>query len=591
MDPRTAAHALTRIAALLELQGEDRFRARAYRTAARAVLALDTDDLAPLLRGGALEEVPGLGPATLAVVRDLVTTGESALLERLRAATPEGLVDLLRVPGLGTAKLHAVHAALGVTSLDALADAARDGRLAALPRFGRKTAERVLQGIAFLQANAGLVLFPQGVDEAARLLADVRRHPAVAAAAVAGSIRRRREVVDDVDVVAAVTADPAAVAASFARARGVREAAAGARPGHVRLRHVDGVVLDLRCAPADAYAAALWRATGTPAHVAAVAARLAGRGLALGDDDRVRDRAGAVVPVADEGALYTLAGLAFVAPELREGAGEVEAAAGDALPALLEPGDVRGVLHCHSTWSDGTASIAQMADAARARGWSYLGITDHSQAASYAGGLSPAAVRRQHAEIDALNEGYARDGGAFRLLKGIEADILPEGRLDYDDATLDRFDYVVGSVHSRFTMGEAEMTDRVCRALDDPRLTILGHPTGRLLLAREGYPIDMPAVLEKAAAVGAAVELNADPHRLDLDWTLCRRARALGVPVEIGPDAHAPGGLDNVGFGVGIARKGWLGPADVLNARPVEAVLAFARRRRGDAPREVPGAR
>ncbi|MDF1504273.1 DNA polymerase/3'-5' exonuclease PolX [Roseisolibacter sp. H3M3-2] len=579
MDPRSAAHALTRIAALLELRGESRFKTRAYATAARAVAALDTDDLRPLLRDGSLESVPGVGPATLAVLRDLATTGESALLERLLDDTPEGLLELLRIPGLGAAKIHALHERLGVASVHDLAEAAADGRLTTVPGFGEKTAERVLKGIAFYRQSGARVLYPRAAVEAARLLADVERHPDVAAAAVAGSVRRRREVVCDVDLVAALLGDPAAAAASFARGPAVREIAR-AEGGSVCVRYVDGTQLDLHCVAPERYAVALWRATGSAERVAEVAARLAARGLTL-DGDELRDAAGRAVEVPDEAALYARAGLAFVVPELREGRGEVEAAAAGRLPGLIEPGDLRGVLHCHSTWSDGAASIADMADAARARGWSYLGVTDHSQYASYAGGLLPDAVRRQHDEIDALNAGWADAGDGFRLLKGIEADILPEGRLDYDDATLDRFDFVVASVHSRFGMPEAEMTARVCRAMDDPRLTVLGHPTGRLLLAREGYAIDMTAVLDKAAETGAAIELNADPHRLDLDWRLCREAKARGITIAIGPDAHSPAGLDNVAFGVGIARKGWLEPADVLNARSAEDVLAFARRRRG----------
>jgi DNA polymerase (family 10) len=578
MDPRTAAHALTRIAALLQLRGEDRFRSRAYETAARAVQQLDTDDLAPLLHDGTLADTPGVGPATLAVLRELVETGDSAYLDRLVEDTPEGLLEMLRVPGLGTQKIHAIHAGLGIETVQELERAARDGRLAALPRFGPKTAEKILKGIAFLKASGARVLFPHAVAEAGRLLQDVRRHPAVVEASVAGSIRRRREVICDVDVVAAVRGGPATVAAEFARGPGVRDVI-GVGERSVRITYVDGTRLDLYCVRPEQYAVALFRATGTPGHVQAVAARLAAHGFALAGDE-LRDVAtGRPVPVADEPALYALAQLGYVVPELREGRGEVEAAAAGTLPDLVEPGDVRGVLHCHSQYSDGTATIAEMADAARERGWRYLGITDHSQSASYAGGLSPDAVRRQHDEIDALNAAFAADDG-FRVLKGIEADILPCGRVDYDAATLDRFDYVIGSVHSRFGMGEAQMTERVCKALDDPHLTVLGHPTGRLLLTREPYAIDMHAVIAKAAEVGAAIELNADPHRLDLDWTLCREAKALGVPIEIGPDAHAPHGLDNVHVGVGIARKGWLGPGDVLNARTADEVLAFARRRR-----------
>ena len=577
MDPRTAAHVLTRIAALLELRGENRFKTRAYVTAARAVGGLETDDIAPLVRSGALESVPGLGPATLAVLRDLAAHGESSLLVRLQEDTPEGLVEMLRVPGLGTAKIHAIHAGLGIETLHELEAAARDGRLAGLPRFGDKTAERILKGIAFLKEAGARVLFPHGAVEAARLLAEVRRHPAVIEAAVAGSIRRRSEVVCDIDLVAAVRGRPAD-AAAFDSAPGVRDAV-GAGSGSVRLRYVDGTRLDLHCVRPEQYAVALWRATGTEAHVADVAARLTARGFALVGDE-LRDRDGRTVPVADEAALYALAGLAFVVPELREARGEVDAAAHDALPGLVEPADIRGVLHCHSDYSDGAATIAEMADAARARGWRYLGITDHSQSASYAGGLTPDAVRRQHDEIDAVNARLASERADFRVLKGIEADILPCGRVDYDTDTLDRFEYVIGSVHSRFGMTGTQMTERVCKALDDPHLTILGHPTGRLLLTREAYAIDMAAVIAKAADVGASIELNADPHRLDLDWRLCREAKERGVPIEIGPDAHSPHGLDNVEFGVGIARKGWLEPADVLNARSADDVLAFARHRR-----------
>jgi len=268
--------------------------------------------------------------------------------------------------------------------------------------------------------------------------------------------------------------------------------------------------------------------------------------------------------------------LAFVEPELREGLGETEAAATGSLPALLTASDIRGVLHCHTHYSDGKASIAEMASAAQARGWEYIGITDHSAAAAFAGGMSREKVLAQREEIDELN---AQQSG-FRILKGIEADILIDGQLDDRDDVLDGFDFVIGSVHSRFSMTVTQMTDRVLRALDDPRLTVLGHPTGRLLLSRDPYPLDMDAVLEKAKSVGAAVELNADPHRLDLNWRHARSAKERRVTIEIGPDAHSTRGLDYMDLGIGVARKAALEPRDVLNTRPVEEVLAFARARR-----------
>ena len=573
MDPRTAAHVLRQIAAHLELAGESTFRVRAYEQAAAALVALDTDDLAPLYRSGELAKLPGVGPATLSVVRDLIETGESRYLEQLRATTPPGLLELLRVPGLGTAKIQKLHEMLGIDSIDALEDAARDGRLAKLPRYGPKTAAKILKGIEFLRATGTRRLYPSAMTEGATLLAMVRAHPAVLQAELAGSLRRRVETVRDVDIVAGCRERPAEVAASFASAPGVRSAR-GVGRASVTITYVDGTCLDLYCVDATDFAVALWRATGSVEHVEQVAAWLGERGFAL-DDDHLVDERDALVPITDEATLYAHAGLTFVPPELREGRGEIEIAARESIPTLVEPSDIRGVLHCHSTWSDGKATIAEMADAARERGWSYIGITDHSQSAFYAGGLSRERVLAQHDEIDALNATRTD----VRVLKGVECDILADGSLDYDDALLDRFDYVIGSVHSRFSMDRVAMTTRVLRALDDPRLTILGHPTGRLLLSREPYPIDLAAVIDKAGEVGVAIELNADPHRLDLDWRHIPRARERGVPIEIGPDAHSPRGLDHVNTGVGIARKGGLTAGEVLNTRSADDVLAFARAR------------
>jgi DNA polymerase (family 10) len=575
MDSRSAAHVLSQIAALVELQGgTNRFKARAYRSAARALLALDTDDLRPLLRSGELHEVPGIGPATLGVLRDLIETGESRYLEQLRESIPEGVLEMLRVPGLGLAKIRAIHHRLGIETMHELEEAARDGRLAGLPRFGPKTAEKILKGIAFLRETVALELYPQAAAEAARLVAGVRRHPEVERAEIAGSVRRRREVIGDIDVVAACRSAPARVAASFTRAPGVRDVV-GRGESRVSIRYVDGTRLDLHCVTPPNFAVAWWRATGSETHLDDVRARAATRGLAI-VGDTVRDGAGTTLEVADEQALYELLGLEYIPPELREGAREVEAAGRAALPTLVEYGDIRGVLHCHSRYSDGSATVAELADAARARGWSYLGISDHSESAAYAGGLTRDAVSSQHDEIDRVNESLP----GFRVLKGIEADILADGRIDYDETVLGRFDYVIGSIHSRYSMDGGQMTRRVLAALDDPHLTILGHPTGRLLLTREPYEIDMEAVLEKAGERGVAVELNADPHRLDIDWRLCPIAKRSGVLIEIGPDAHSTRGLDNVEIGVGIARKGWLEASDVLNARSVDDVIALADRRR-----------
>jgi DNA polymerase (family X) len=442
MDSRTAAHILSEIAALLELRAENRFKSRAYRGAAKAVLALDTDDLTPLLRSGELAKVRGIGRSTLAVVTDLVETGESRYLEQLRLDLPDGILDLMRVPGLGPEKIERLHEALGIASLDDLEAAARDGRLATVKGFGPKSVEQMPDAITIARKSGALALFPRAYAEAARLVSAVRRHPDVAQAEIAGSVRRRSEVVRNIDIVAAVTGNPAEVAASFARVAGVVDVTMA--DGSAAIRFVDGTLLDLHCVPAEKFAVALWRATGSEGHIRQMSDALTARGL-LVDDDGVRDAGGERVPLADENALYALLDIPLVPPEMREGAGELAAAA-RGLPRLVTAADVRGILHCHSTYSDGVATIADLAQAAIARGWSYLGISDHSQSAFYAGGLSREAIARQHDEIDELNATL----GDFRVLKGIEADIRVNGELDYDDQTLDRFDYVIGSVHSQF---------------------------------------------------------------------------------------------------------------------------------------------
>jgi DNA polymerase (family 10) len=575
MDSRTAAHVLSQIGALLEVKGEQKFKARAYAGAARSLIGLDTDDLASLLRSGQLADTPGIGPATLSVVRELVETGESSYLNQLREGSPEGLLELLRVPGLNPARIQVIHTALGVQTVEDLERVAQNGQLAELPKFGRKTAEKILRGIEILRRNAHLQRFPAAAVEAHLLLANVVKHPDVTRAEVAGSIRRHNEVVADIDIVAECSADPAKVAASFARSPGVSESKTRDNPGSVHIRFVDGTHLDMYCvSPAD-YPVALWRATGTTAHVEEMIVLAQNKGFEITGDSLLRN-GGKRVALKNEDAFFTALDLVPIPPELRESMGEIEAAARRELPDLVTFDDLRGVLHCHSDYSDGSATIEEMANAAKERGWDYIGISDHSESAFYAGGLKRDKILRQHEEIDRLN---AQMNG-FRILKGIEADIMADGRLDYDAQILDRFEYVIGSIHSRFSMDGEAMTKRVLAALDDPHLTILAHPTGRLLLSREPYPIDVEAVLEKAVEVGVAVELNADPHRLDLDWRYCRQGKELGATIGIGPDAHSTAGLDNVHFGIGMARKAWLEAGEILNTRSADDVLAFARKRR-----------
>ena len=576
MDSRSAAHVLNQIGRLLQLKGEQRFKAKAYQGAARALIALDTDDLGPLLRSGELADTPGIGPATLSVVRDLVETGESRYLNQLSEGMPSGMVDLMRVPGLNAKKIQLIHEELGVNSLDDLERVAQSGELATLPKFGAKTAEKILRGIEIVRRDAHLQRFPAAIIQAHMLATNVDRHPDVEHAEIAGSIRRHNELVADVDIVAECTTDPVKVAESFAQSPGVREANEKAdEPGSVYIRFVDGTHLDIHCVSKAEYPVALWRATGSSSHVEELRELAKSRGFEIRGNSLIGPN-GKRLSLEDEDSFYRAMDLPPIPPEMREGMGEVEAAANGVLPNLVVYEDLRGILHCHSDYSDGVATIEELAEGAIERGWDYIGISDHSESAFYARGLKRDRLLRQHEEIDEINARLKN----FRILKGIEADILADGRVDYDADILETFDYVIGSIHSRFSMDGDAMTKRVLAAIDDPHLTILAHPTGRLLLSREPYALDVEAVLEKAAEVGVSVELNADPHRLDLDWRYCRRAKELGVTIEIGPDAHSVPGLDNVHFGIGLARKAWLEAGEILNTRSADDVIAFARRRR-----------
>jgi DNA polymerase (family 10) len=558
MDKQAVRQVFEQIAASLALKGDNPFRIRAFENAAR-VIAEYEGDLGEAVRSGALAEVEGIGKGSLEIARELTVTGRSSFLDELREQVPPGLVDMLHLPGLGVAKVRLIHEALHVDSLGDLEEAAADGRLAALPRFGAKTAENVRKGIAYLRRSSEFRLFHHALAEAEGLRRALAAQDGVERAEIAGSVRRRREIIRDVDIVV-VHAPSAreALVQRFGATPGVTEFVG--KEGAVTLRFDSGLVADVFLAtPAD-FGLAWVRATGSVEHLR----QLESRGLGSGPG------------FPDEAGVYRALGLPWIPPELREGNGEIEVAAAGTLPTLVEQRDLKGFVHCHTNYSDGSATVADWAEACRLAGYEWVGITDHSGSASYAGGLKAGDVPRQHAEIDAVN----RASAGFRVLKGVEADILADGTLDYGPEILDRFDFVIGSVHASFGMTGAEMTTRLLRAMDDPRLTILGHPTGRMLLAREPYPLDLERVLAGALERGIAVEVNADPHRLDLDWRMVRRARDLGVTISIGADAHSVAGMANVTVGVGVARKGWLAARDILNTRDAEGFLAFARNRR-----------
>jgi DNA polymerase (family X) len=571
---------LEELAVLGELNGMDPFRTRAFRSAARSLEGTDPD-LEALARTGELTKLKGVGPGIAALIREIVETGGSALHAELRLETPPGLYDLLRVPGLGTGRIRTIRERLGIDSLEGLEAAAREGRIAALPGLGAKTERKILDGIAFVRSSRGRRRYPAALQAAGAFLDWLRELPAVQRAEIAGTLRRRLEIAESIDLVAA-TSEAGAVIEAFARLNGVVEVLSDVG-GRAVARLGDGVLVHLRCVSAEEYSAALVTDTGSPAHVEALVARASAQGLALTPAGLAASEG--PINLTDEAELYGRLGLEYVAPELREGSGEVEAAAAGKLPRLVSVEDLRGVFHCHSTYSDGRATVAEMAEAARARGWSYLGLGDHSQGAAYAGGLSVPRVAEQHAEVDAWNAEHGGSGaGRFRILKGIESEIRADGSLDYPDEVLARFDYVVGSVHSGFAMPEEEMTRRMLTAVRNPYLTILGHPTGRLLLGRAGYAVDVRRVIDEAAERGVVLEINASPNRLDLDWGSARYAMERGALLAVNPDAHSVDGLGDVEYGINVARKAWLEPGRVLNTWTLDEVEGYlAQRREGRA--------
>jgi DNA polymerase (family 10) len=567
VDKHAIALVLDEIGTLLDLHGENSFKAKAFQAAARAIEKAE-EDVSELVRRGEVETIPGIGPATARVIRELVNSGSSKYYVDLRARTPNGFYELLAVPKLGAKRIRILHEKLGINSVADLERAARAGEIAALPGFGGRTQEILLEGINYVRGTLGRRRLFEALDVGPRLLGFVRALPGVIDAEVAGELRRRMETVDGIDIVAAIEPDDRDKAiAIFLDLPGVMEAQ---RQGDDRAfaRLSDGFMLRLRCASPKTYPVTLVTATGSDAHVAAVRARAEHQGKPFEQ-----------INAASEADLYQQLGLQFVEPELRETGDEIDVAAAGELPQLVEMEDLRGCFHCHTVYSDGRHTVAEMAQAAQQRGWRYLGIADHSKYAGYAGGLTADEIAKQHDEIDAWNE---QNGKKVWLFKGIEADILADGRLDYEDEpdVLASFDYTVGSVHSSFNLPEPAMTARLIRAMQNPALTFLGHATGRLLLSRAGYKIDVERVFAAARALGVAVEINADPYRLDLSWQYWRRGKQLGVRTAINPDAHSMRSLGVVEYGICMARKGWLEKSDVVNTWTLPAVRKFLRQRK-----------
>ena len=583
MNKTEIAAVLTEIGTLLELKGENPFKIRAYQAGARLIEAMAEGELAERVKAGTLEDVKGIGEALAQKITELHTTGKLEFHAKLKASIPAGLVEIMQIPGVGPKKVRALQEKLGIDSIAKLQKACRDGKIAELEGFGEKSQEKILEGIANREKYGRRHHWIEAWEIAEPILAGLRGLPQVKQAEHAGSLRRRMETVGDLDFLVA-TDDPKPVADWFVRWGGVKEVTAhGETKASVRLE--GGIQADLRLVPPEQFVFALHHFTGSKDHNVQMRHRALGRGLSMSEwglvpaegEGTAKEKAeqqGRKTDIKTEEQLFKKLGLAFIPPELREGLGEIEAAEPGALPKLVTEADIRGVFHNHTTASDGHHTLEEMTAAAQALGLDYLGIADHSKSSVQARGLSEVRLQEQTAAIRKLN---AAKKFKCHVFSGTECDILPDGRLDFADEVLAELDYVVVSVHSAFAQKREDMTKRIIRAMENPHATMLGHLTGRLLLEREGYEVDVDRVIDAAVANEVVIELNANPMRLDMDWRHWRKAAEKGLLTSINPDAHTTEQLAFYRIGVGAARKGWLTKEHVLNTRSLAAVSKFLR--------------
>ena len=551
LDSSAVAKLLTEFGQRNALRGGNPYRARAYRRAAESLLALTTP-LADLIAQDRLLEIPGVGTAIADIIRKLHATGSHPALDAMRKEIPEGVLEMLAIPGLRPDKVAKIYRELGISSTEALERAANEGRLKGIKGLGPALQRKILQGLELLRRGRGRRHLHRAADLLRAAQENLRRsHLGLKRITPAGDFRRGCELVGDLTLVAetpGLLGPPEILRAS--------------------------AELSVHLAGPGSYGIALLHATGSKRHIGALGTLAAAKGLSL-EKDGLR-HGSKIVASKTEAEIYSALDLQFIAPELREGGDEIELALTGELPRLLDDGDIRGILHAHTVLSDGVNTLAEMAEAVRDRGYAYFGVADHSQSAHYAGGLSLEEVAQQHAEIERLNAGY---DGTFRIFKGIEADILEDGSLDYPDEVLDRFDFVIASVHSRFCLDRESQTERILRAVRNRHTTILGHMTGRQLLRRPGYDLEIEKILAACAAHGVAVEVNANPWRLDLDWRWHRRAIELGCWMSINPDAHSVAEIDLTHWGVEMARKGGIPKERVLNCLDLRCFAAHLGRR------------
>jgi len=557
---------LEEIALMLELKGENPFKARSYQTAARSLEVLE-EDLPDLVREGRLGSVRGIGEALCKKITELVLTDRLEYYENLKASIPPGHFEMLKIPGLGPKKIKALYDQLNIETVGELEYACSENRLIELPGFGQKTQDKILEGIRHMRRYRERRLYAEVIGEAEALLKLLAAREDVAEARLGGSLRRGYETVKDIDLLAA-SKSPEALADYFASLPDVESIIA---KGETKVSVVlgSGINCDLRIVSPAEFPYALHHFTGSREHNTAMRGRAKQMGLKMNEYGLFRDEVN--IHCKNEEEIFQTLGLVYIPPELRENMGEIEAAEQGELPDLLNEIDIKGLFHIHTQASDGADSLETLVTLAIQKGYDYIGISDHSRSAFYAGGLSTETILEQHRQIDELNVKYA----PFRIFRGIESDILPDGRLDYVDEVLSTFDFVIAAVHSHFGMPEAEMTRRIIKAVKNPFTTILAHPTGRLLLAREAYHVNMAEVIDAAAERGKVLELNINPQRLDLDWRNCIIAKRKGLKIALGSDIHHREAFDYLPLGIKIARKGWIEKQDCINTMSASEAAQF----------------
>lgn len=567
------ARLFNEIADFLEVKDENPFRIRAYRRAAQAVEGL-AEDIAAIAERGALLEVPGIGKDLGAKIQEYLATGEIEYLEGLRREIPAGVIELMGIHGVGPKTAKLLYEQIGVVSVEKLEELAKAHKLAGLPGIKAKTEENILKGIAVLRSGRERMPLGTALALAEAILGELKTLKEVNEIAAAGSLRRMKETVKDIDILVTSTRS-ARVMEVFTGLPNVAEVLAhGETKSSVRLR--ENIQVDLRVVEPDCYGAALQYFTGSKQHNIRVRELAQRKGLKVSEYGVFNEKTNRRVGGRTENEVYKAVGLPFIPPELREDGGEIEAALEGRLPTLVSLPDIRGDLQMHTTWSDGSHSLSDLAVGVRAKGYEYMAVTDHSKSATVAGGMKEEQVLQMIPEVRALNKKMK----GFRILAGCEVDIKGDGSLDFPDEILRQLDLVLVSVHSRFKMTREEMTARIVRAVQHPLVHMLGHPTGRLIGERSAYEVDMEAVLAAARAAGTAVEINASPSRLDLNDLHARRAKELGIPVAINTDAHTIAQLDYMRFGVSVARRGWLTPGDVLNAMPENQLISWLEKKR-----------